>query len=91
METTIIAALISAGAALAVCIINNTAQSRKIISEMDKHNELQAYQINELKNAVEKHNRVIERVYILEKEDEVEKVELKSLKHRVADLEEFHK
>ena len=89
MET-VIAAVISALSAVAVCIINSNAQNKKMIAEMDKHNELQAYQIKELKNAVEKHNKVIERVYILEKSDEVEKEQIKTINHRIKDLEKFH-
>ena len=73
MNDTILAALISAFAAIVVCVINGFIQNRKIISELDKHNDLQAYKIDELTKHVEKHNKVIERVYILEKEDEVEK------------------
>ena len=40
MET-IIGAIISAVAAIAVCIINTNSQNRKILLEMDKHNAVQ--------------------------------------------------
>ena len=90
MET-IIAALISACAAIIVCLISSKAQSNKILAEMDKHNEIQAYQIQELTKQVEKHNKVIERVYKLEKEDEVEKEQIKVINHRIEDLEGYHK
>lgn len=58
---------------------------------MDKHNDLQAYQIQELTKQVEKHNKVIERVYALEQEDAVEKEEIKVINHRIKDLEGYHK
>ena len=64
--STIIAAVISACAAIIVCIISSSAQNKKIIAEMDKHNELQGYKLEQLTAQVEKHNRVIERVYKLE-------------------------
>lgn len=89
MET-IMAAVISACAAIIVGVINSNANNKKIIAEMDKHNELQAYQIKELTNQVEKHNKVIERVYNLEKQDEVEKEQIKVMNHRIADLEKNH-
>lgn len=90
MET-IIAAVISATAAILVCVINSNNQSKKMIAEMDKHNDLQAYQIQELTKQVEKHNKVIERVYVLEQEDAVEKEEIKVINHRIKDLEGYHK
>jgi Na+-translocating ferredoxin:NAD+ oxidoreductase RnfG subunit len=88
---TIIAAVISATAAILVCVINSNNQSKKMIAEMDKHNDLQAYQIQELTKQVEKHNKVIERVYALEQEDAVEKEEIKVINHRIKDLEGYHK
>ena len=54
-------------------------------------NKLTNYRIEQLEKRVEKHNNVIERVYELEKRDEVEKEEIKVINHRVSDLEEFHK
>jgi hypothetical protein len=90
MET-IIAAVISAAAAIAVCAINSNSQNKKMLAEMDKHNDLQAYQIQELTKQVEKHNKVIERVYVLEQKDAVEEEEIKVINHRISDLESYHK
>lgn len=89
--STIIAAVISACAAIIVCIISSIAQNKKIIAEMDKHNELQGYKLEQLTAQVEKHNRVIERVYKLEKSDEVEKEQIKVINHRIEDLEGYHR
>lgn len=86
MET-IVAALISAVAAIAVCMINSHSQNKKMLAQMDKHNELQSYQIGELTKQVEKHNRVIERVYNLEKQEAVIEKEIKVANHRISDLE----
>lgn len=90
MET-ILAAIISAIAAIVVCVINSNSQNKKIIAEMDKHNELQAYKIDELDKKVDKHNKVIERVFNLEKNDEVEREQIKVINHRIDDLEQYHK
>ena len=54
-------------------------------------NKLTNYRIEQLEQKVEKHNKVVERVYELEKRDEVEKEEIRVINHRVADLEDFHK
>ena len=91
MSETVLAALLSGIAAIIVGVINSYAQNRKIIQELDKHNELQAYQIQELDKKVNKHNQLIERVYKLEEFEEVEKEKIKVINHRIDDLEKFHK
>lgn len=54
-------------------------------------NKLTNYRIEQLEKKVEKHNQVIDRVYTLEKEDKVEKEQIKVINHRIEDLEDFHK
>lgn len=54
-------------------------------------NRLTAYRIEQLEKKVEKHNSVVERVCELEKNDAVEKEEIKVINHRIQDLEYFHK
>lgn len=54
-------------------------------------NKLTNYRIAELEKKVEKHNQVVERVYILEKDKAVLKEEVKVANHRIDDLEQFHK
>ena len=49
------------------------------------------YRIEQLEKKVEQHNQVIERVYKLEKADEVEKEKIKVIDHRIGDLESYHK
>lgn len=89
--STIIASVISACAAILVCVISSSAQNKKIINEIDKHNELQSYKIEQLTLKVEKHNKVIDRVYRLERFDEVEKEQIKVINHRINDLENYCK
>jgi len=106
MSDTIVVALISGGVTLAVCLVNNFTQSKKLSVEMDKQNEkqleniknelktqneLQAYKIDELKTQVEKHNRVIERVYKLEQNEAVFEEKIDVVNHRIKDLEGYHK
>lgn len=54
-------------------------------------NKLTNYRIEQLEKKVEKHNNVIERVYLLEKHEAVVDEEIKVANHRIDDLEEFHK
>jgi hypothetical protein len=54
-------------------------------------NKLTNYRIQQLEEKVEKHNKVIERVYNLEKHDAVMDEEIKVANHRIDDLEKYHK
>lgn len=54
-------------------------------------NRLTNYRIQQLEEKVEKHNKVIERVYNLEKHDAVMDEEIKVANHRIDDLEKYHK
>ena len=54
-------------------------------------NKLTNYRIEQLEKKVEKHNGVIERVYLLEKHEAVMDEEIRVANHRIEDLEQFHK
>lgn len=54
-------------------------------------NKLTTYRISQLEEKVEKHNKVVERVYILERDKAVFEEELKVANHRIHDLENYHK
>ena len=84
---TIIGAIISAAAAITVCIINANSQNKKILSELDKHNAVQTEQITQLKEQVRKHNNIIERTYKLEKDVAVLNNRESVSEHRIEDLE----
>ena len=49
------------------------------------------YRITELEKKVEKHNKLIDRTYRLEEEQEVEKEKIKVINNRLKDLEQLHK
>ena len=53
-------------------------------------NKLTNYRIEQLEKKVEAHNKVVERTYKLEKEQEVEEEKIKVINHRIDDLEKFH-
>lgn len=84
---TIIGAIISAVAAIAVCIINTNSQNRKILLEMDKHNAVQTEQITQLREQVHRHNNLIERTYKLERDVALLNNREKVSEHRLEDLE----
>ena len=49
------------------------------------------YRIEQLEKKVDKHNQVIDRVYVLEKHEAVINEEIKVANHRIQDLEGYHK
>lgn len=54
-------------------------------------NKLVVYRIEQLEKKVEKHNSVIERVYNLERNEAVDREDLKVANHRIDDLELWQK
>ena len=85
MET-VICALISAVAAIIVCVINSNVQQQRMLSEMDKHDALQTQRIEQLEKKMDQHNRLIERTYDLEKRMAVQEKELGTVCRRLSDL-----
>ncbi len=83
MET-IISGVISAIAAIVVCVINQITQARKTEA-------LISYKLDELTKRVDKHNNVIERTYKLEELTAVQEEQIKVANHRIEDLERAQK
>ena len=54
-------------------------------------NKLVVYRIEQLEKKVEKHNNVLERVYVLETNEAVMKEELKNANDRIDNLVDAHK
>ena len=80
MSETIVVALISLAGTLVGSQLGVIATAR-----------LTTYRIEQLEKKVDKHNNVVERVYILEKHEEVVEEKIKTANHRIDDLEEYHK
>lgn len=79
METviaTVVAALISGGAAIIVSAIQHR-----------KSDALIEYKLGEVIKRQDKHNQLIERTYQVEKDIEVMKTDIKVVNHRIEDLE----
>ena len=80
MTETIVVALISLAGTLVGSLLGVIATAR-----------LTTYRLEQLEKKVDKHNNVVERVYILEKHEEVVEEKIKTANHRIDDLEEYHK
>lgn len=80
MDTAILCAFISAGAAIVVGVLNNRAQHRKTLEEIEKMNALQEYRLNQLEQKMDRHNSIVERTFVLEEK-------IKVANHRLDDLE----
>ena len=52
---------------------------------------LTSYRLEQLEKKVDKHNKVIDRVYKLEQHSAVTDEEIKVANHRINDLEQYHK
>ena len=79
-------ALITLAGVIITVAVGNKSTKKDIKSNAD----LTIYRIDQLEKKVEKHNQVVERVYILERKDAVEEEEIKVINHRIADLEKHH-
>ena len=87
MNTTIIAALISAGAAILVCMVNNHYQRIDSEKKHEANIMLISYRLEELEKKVDKHNNLIERTYELEKVTTQIQEKISVANHRINDLE----
>lgn len=87
MAETVVVALISAGATLIVCLINNAFQAEKAEKQRNETIALIQYKIDELSDRVNKHNSIIERTYKLEKRAAVFEEKMTVANHRIDDLE----
>lgn len=70
-----------------VAIISFLGTSLGAVVSVMTSNKLTNYKIEELKKEVEKHNKVVERVFALETEKEVIEEKIRVANHRIEDLE----
>lgn len=87
MNPTILAALISAGAAILVCMVNNHFTMKRTEKAQQDNIVLIAYRLEELEKKVDKHNNMIERTYELERRADVMEEKQRVANHRIDDLE----
>lgn len=87
MYTQIITAVISAGAAIIVGIINSEVQRRAQDAKNGETIALITYKLDELSRRMDKHNELIERTYRLEESVSVLSEKMSVANHRIDDLE----
>lgn len=76
----IIVTIITGAVAIITCTINSIYQSNAT-------RKMTEYKIDELSKRVDKHNHLVERMYALEKKEEVLEEKMDVANHRIADLE----
>lgn len=87
MNATIISALISAGAAIMVCLVNNHFIRKESDRKQEQNIVLISYRLEQLEQKVDKHNNLIERTYELEKQQATLSEKVSVANHRINDLE----
>ena len=80
-------AIISAGAAILVCMINNMYQQKRAEEQHNTTIALIEYKLDQLTHKVELHNNAVERLYVAEQTIAVQKEQIKVANHRLDDLE----
>ena len=90
MDATIISALIAAGAAIVVCMVNNHYQHEEVKKKHDETITLIDYRLQQLEKKVDLHNNAVERLYTVERKLGIDEEKLKVCNHRIDDLEEIH-
>lgn len=87
MDATILASLISAGAAIIVCMVNNHFTMKRTEKAQQDNIVLISYRLEQLEQKVDKHNNMIERTYNLERRADVMEEKMSVANHRLSDLE----
>lgn len=87
MNVTIIAALISAGAAIVVCMLNNAAVRKETEKKHESNIMLISYRLEQLEKKVDLHNNLVERTHELEVRQAQMDEKITVANHRIDDLE----
>ena len=77
---TFLSSIASGVLAIVICIINNHYQNSKTLALLD-------LRLNTLEEKVDKHNKLVERMYKLEQDTAVQEEKLRVANHRIDDLE----
>ena len=88
MDSAVIAAIVSGGAAILVCVINNIVVYKKTAKVNQDNIVLISYRLEQLEKKVDKHNNLIDRTYELEKKVDLHSEKISVANHRIDDLEQ---
>ena len=87
MDSAVISAIISGGAAILVCVISNYFQNRKTEKAHQDKIMLISYRLEQLEQKVDRHNNHVERIANLERRTDVLEEKISVANNRIADLE----
>lgn len=90
MNPQILTAIISASAAIAVCLINNHYTRKATEAKNNETIALITYKLDELTKRMDRHNNLIDRTYKLEQDVSVLHEKMSGVNHRLDDLERSH-
>ena len=91
MTEGIIIAIITAGLSLVGVVITVIFGNNKTRKTVKAQTDLTIYRLEELEKKQDKHNTLIERMYIVEGKIDRLDEKIKVENHRISDLEEYHK
>lgn len=86
-----IEAIISAAAAILVCLISNHFQNRRTEAQQEKTISLVLYRLDQLEKKQDLHNNAVTRLYEVERKLGIDEEKLTVANHRIDDLEQYHK
>ena len=86
-----IESIITGVVGIVVCMINNAFQQKRANEQHNTTIALIEYKLDQLTQKVEKHNGVVERLYVVERKLDVDEEKISVANHRIEDLEQFHK
>lgn len=87
----IMVAIITGGLSLCGVIITVIYGNKQTKKQIQASSDLTIYRLEQVEKKQDKHNNLIERVYLLEKHEAVVDEEIKVANHRIEDLELYHK
>ena len=84
----IISAVISAVSAILVCLIGNYKQNKRSMDKIEQLDALQTYRIEQLEKQADKQEKMIDRVFILERDRDLTREKIENTAHRIMILEQ---
>lgn len=86
MTETVVGCIITGLVAIVVCVINNIVQAQNIKTQNDKTVAVIQYQIQDLTKSVEKHNNLVERMAVVERDLKTSFNMLDDIREDISDL-----
>ena len=86
-----IEAIISAAAAILVCMLSNHYQNKRTEAQHNTTIALIEYKLDQVIKKVDLHNNAVERLYEVERKLGIDEERINVANHRIDDLEQYHK